>query len=51
MLVALDGMTIEPGRLAKPDTGLEEEGVLVGGGGGGGWGKPWLCICGDEFMV
>jgi hypothetical protein len=36
MLVALDGMTIDPGRLWKPDIGRAEEGVLVGGGGGGG---------------
>jgi hypothetical protein len=38
MLVALDGTTMDPGRLAKPETGREEEGVLVGGGGGGGGG-------------
>lgn len=36
MLVALDGTTIDPGRLWKPDMGLADEGVLVGGGGGGG---------------
>ena len=43
-LVALWGITMEPGRLWKPDIGLAEDGVLVGGGGGGGgcWGKALL---------
>jgi hypothetical protein len=36
MLVALDGMTMDPGRLWKPDAEREDDGVLVGGGGGGG---------------
>jgi hypothetical protein len=39
MLVALDGMTRDPGRLGKPDMGRAEDGVLVGGGGGGGCGN------------
>jgi hypothetical protein len=54
MLVALDGIIMDWGRLVKPDAGREEEGVLVGGGGGGGgwfWGKALLCSCGDEFKV
>jgi hypothetical protein len=36
MLVALEGMTIDAGRLCQPAVGLAEDGVFVGGGGGGG---------------
>jgi len=41
MLVALEGITTDAGRLWKPDMGRAEEGVLVGGigGGGGCWEK------------
>lgn len=50
-------MTIDPGRLWKletPETGREEDGVLVGGGGGGGWANmnAVACAWGEaEFMV
>jgi hypothetical protein len=51
-LVALDGITMDPGRLWKPDVGRAEDGVLVGGGGGGGGcGKPLPCSCGDELSA
>jgi len=36
MLVALEGMTIDAGRLCQPDGGRVDDGVVVGGGGGGG---------------
>jgi hypothetical protein len=39
MLVALEGMTMDPGRLWYPDIGRAEDGLLVGGGGGGGCGN------------
>ena len=39
MLVALEGMTIDPGRLWYPEMGRADDGVLLGGGGGGGWGN------------
>lgn len=38
-------MTMEPGRLWKPDMGRADEGVLVGGGGSGGcWANELLDI-------
>lgn len=43
---------MEPGRLWKPETGREDEGVLVGGGGGGGWFsmKALACAWGDAEL-
>lgn len=49
--MALEGITIDPGRLWKPETGREDDGVLVGGGGGGGCGNVLAFMCGDELIV
>lgn len=55
MLVALEGMTMEPGRLWYPETGRADDGLLLGGGGGGGGGggcgKVFAESCGDEVLL